>query len=239
MSSFLRKVAGAFVVLDDGAGDASREESPAANLDDLTRDAAGLLTQLEPSAPQPSAGGAPGASAADASPMAMTAEDVFRAERIVDDANSAPRVMKLIAGLTMFPREQQLAMVRAMDAADDSWAEPAVVADARRRQDALRQHLTRVAEERARRTQEIADEVERTRQGGAAVLAELDRQIAALHARREQEAQQTASALAQLEVRQGEVVERETRARQGISQVIQALVSLLAFLGAPERRPGG
>ena len=79
------------------------------------------------------------------------------------------------------------------------------------------------------------EQIQQAKSGGDAVLAELDRQIAELYARREREAKETASALATLEAQKRGLAEGDARARQGISQVIQALVGLLAFLGVPER----
>jgi chromosome segregation ATPase len=143
-------------------------------------------------------------------------------------------LVKLIAGLSMFPREQQLTMVRAMDVADDTWSEAAVVKDAQRRQGILRQHLSRVAAERAQRMQELERTIGATKQNGEAVLAELDKRIAELHARRDQEAATTAAEVAKIEQQQRELEAKETRSRQGAAQVIQALSGLLTFLGAPQ-----
>ncbi len=234
MSSFFRKVASAFVVIEEQAGQPSAAPSAGSGgLDDITKDTSSLLAQLEGRS-LASAPSAPGTDGIDGSPMEMTAEDVFREQGLGDDASSSLRLVKLIAGLSMFPREQQLAMVRAMDAADDSWAEPDVVKDAQRRQRALREHLQRIAQEKAQRTQTFSQEIEQTKQSGEAVLVELDRRIAELYARREQEAGATASAVAKLEQQQKELEAREARSRQGVAQVIQALGGLLTFLGIPQ-----
>ena len=236
MSKFLRKVASAFVVIDE---DASATAEPASaeqeGLADMAKETSTLLAQLER---RPSAEGI-----ATAQPQGdlldWTAEDVFRDSAIQDSPNSALRLIKLIAGLSMFPREQQLAMVRAMDQADDSWAEADVVQDARKRQGLLRAHLTKVAQYRAERSAEIATAIETTNQNGRAVLAELDQRIAALYARREQEAAETAAAISKFEQQQRELDAREARARQGTAQVIQALGGLLSFVGASQSPENG
>mgnify|MGYP003549030219 CR=1 FL=1 len=134
----------------------------------------------------------------------------------------------------MFPKEQQLAMVRAMDTADDAWSEAQVVRDARLRQEVLRRHLATLAEARNAQSAALDSEIAQTKQNGEAVLAELDQRIAALQARREQEAGATATAIAQLEQKKRELDASEQRARHGSAQVIQALAGLLSFLGAPQ-----
>lgn len=230
--SFLRKMASAFVVIEDrgerpaGSGDLPVTD---ASLDDITQQTSSLLAQLESAPPL-----AAGSESPEGSVMDMTAEDAFRAAQLGDTPSSAPRVIKLVAGLSMFPRDQQLAMVRAMDAADDAWSEAEVVRDAKQRQRVLREHLTRIAQERTRRTDAINAQADEAKQGGSAVLAELDKRIAELSARREQEVLATAATLSQLEQQRRELEAREVRARQGIAQVIQALSGLLTFLGVPQ-----
>ena len=227
MSKFLRKVAGAFVVLEDRQPGAA---PGAPGMDEMTQETSTLLAQLEgsPAPTEPAAGKAAGAG----SILDLTAEDVFREQGIVDSPNSALRLLKLVTGIAMFSRDQQLAMVRAMDIADDTWSEAAVVEDARRRQEVLRGHLQGLARERATRLDGLQQDVAQAKQSGEAIFAELDQRIALLHQRREQEAQATANAIAQLEQQKRELEQRELLARQGIAQVIQALAGLLAFLGA-------
>ena len=155
-----------------------------------------------------------------------------------DGANAAPRLLKLVAGLSMFPREQQLTMVRAMDAADDTWTEDQVLADARTRLGALELHLQAIAAERDAVLGAIEAESNRTRQAGQAVLDEIDRQISSLQVRREQEAAATTTTLSGLETQKQDTLQRAERSREGISHVIQALLGLLAFFGGePKARP--
>jgi predicted nucleic acid-binding Zn-ribbon protein len=124
-------------------------------------------------------------------------------------------------------------MVRAMDSADESWSEPEVVADARKRQGLLRAHLNRVAQARAQRMSALAQEIDDAKKNGDAVLAELDRRIADLYARRESEATATTTNVGKLVQKQKELEASESRSRQGVAQVIQALAGLLTFLGVP------
>jgi hypothetical protein len=232
LSKFLRKVASAFVVLDETSSGSASEAAPTGGgIEEIAQDASALIAQLSPSGAADAA--APAASGG-SELLDLTAEDVFRARNMPDSANSALRLIKVIAGIAMFPKDQQLALVRAMDAADDTWSEAEVIDDARRRQEVLRAHLNEVARERAQRSAAVGREVQRVKESGDAVLVELDRRIAELHARREQEAQATAQAVSQLEQQQRELEARELRARQGSAQVIQALAGLLLFLGVPQ-----
>jgi hypothetical protein len=233
MSKFFRKVASAFVVMDENAQQSGAAEggdgAPSAGLDQITQETSSLLAQLE---------GQPGTEKTSApyegSLLDLTAEDVFRLSQVEDSPNSALRLVKLITGLSMFPREQQLTMVRAMDVADDTWSEAAVVQDAQKRQAILRKHLANVAAERAQRMDQLSATIAETKKNGDAVLAELDKRIGELYARREKEATATATEVAQLEQQQRELETAETRARQGTAQVIQALSGLLTFLGVPQ-----
>lgn len=230
--SLFRKVARAFVVVDDEAqGDAAPQEG--VGLDEITKDTSTLLAQLDGG--DAAAASVPAGTADGRAAVELTADDVFRREGISDDANAAPRLIKLVAGLAMFPREQQLTMVRAMDAADDAWSEDKVAADARRRVQVLRAHLDALGQEREQALASLSSEIQHVREGGAAVTAEIDRQIAELYQRREREAAETATAIARLEQQQTDVRQQEARARQGIAAVIQALTGLLGFLGAPQQ----
>jgi len=232
MSKFFRKVASAFVVVDEdaqGAGAAEGNDAKSAGLDQITQDTSSLLAQLEGQPATQTSAAQSGGSLLD-----LTAEDVFRMSHVEDSPNSALRLIKLITGLSMFPREQQLTMVRAMDVADDTWSEAAVVQDAQKRQAILRKHLANVAAERAQRMDQVSATIAETKKNGDAVLAELDKRIAELYARREKEAAATATEVAKLEQQQRELDAAETRARQGTAQVIQALSGLLTFLGVPQ-----
>lgn len=232
MSKFFKKVASAFVVIDENAQDAGAaegSEAQSAGLDQITQDTSSLLAQLEGQPAAQTSAAQTGGSLLD-----LTAEDVFRMSHVQDSPNSALRLIKLITGLSMFPREQQLTMVRAMDVADDTWSEAAVVQDAQKRQAILRKHLANVAAERAQRMNQVSATIAETKKNGDAVLAELDKRIAELYARREKEAAATTTEVAQLEQQQRELEAAETRARQGTAQVIQALSGLLTFLGVPQ-----
>ncbi|MCG8422756.1 MAG: hypothetical protein MJE77_32985 [Proteobacteria bacterium] len=169
--------------------------------------------------------------------MAMTAEDVFLSAGIEDGPNSASRVLKLIAGLSMFPPEQQVIMVRAMDSADETWSETEVLADARARQSALRSHLQVLEDERNHQLESIDARIDNTRQTGAQVLDEIDRQIQELQSQREAAIAETTHAVDELEQQKREVETHAEHARHGITHVINALSSLLGFFADGQAAP--
>jgi hypothetical protein len=237
--SLFRKVARAFVVVDEEAPTEATTPSDGGGLDEITKDSSTLLAQLDGGSTSRSTNSLESVGGAERGASELTADDVFRLAGVHDDANAATRLIKLIAGLAMFPKEQQLTMVRAMDSADESWSEDAVIADARQRVQVLRAHLDNLAQEREQTLTTLAGEIRHTQEAGAAVTAELDRQIAELYARREREAADTATAVARLEQQQHDVRQQEARARQGIAAVIQSLSGLLTFLGAPQHTDRG
>lgn len=266
MSKFFRKVASAFVQLEpepeprpaassDPAPSAPPRERTAGGLDSLTDDAASLLAQLEGSG-----GGASGSPGAEPAPetgvtsalggpfdplasVQMNADDVFRRAGVADGPSSAQKLLKILGGLAMFPREQQLTMIRAMDAADETWDEKSVVEDARLRQEALRTHMRRVTEERMAQAQALQAEMEGAKQAGAAVLAEIDKRIQELYQRREAEAKATAETISKLQVLDQQLRQQEDTARRGIAKVVDVLGGLIGFFegsgpgAAPPSRP--
>ena len=122
MGGFFKKVAGAFVYLDEGGNKADSDAAKAQVADDETAELIRRAAQSAP-APQAQIDIPPAAKSGSSSAMAMDAEDVFASAGVTDGPNSSQRLLKIIAGLTMFPREQQILMVRAMDAADETWSE--------------------------------------------------------------------------------------------------------------------
>jgi DNA repair exonuclease SbcCD ATPase subunit len=242
---FLKKVAGAFVYLDEGEGKAGAK-SEAGNLDEISRETNELLAQLnssprrgreprepvEASSPSSQPGEAPASSA-----LNMTADEVFQAAGLADTASSAQRVLKIIAGLSMFPRDQQIIMVRAMDAADETWAEKEVLEDARRRQSALRSHLQAIETERARRQETTSQSIAQAQRDGRQRLEDLDRQIAELQKQRQQAVEASTASVTTLEQEKKQTDEAAEKARRGITAVINALSDLITFFVGGDVRP--
>ena len=248
MAGFFRKVAGAFIEV-ERSEKARAEGAPArpadANLDDITRGASELLAQLESTQSAETSGrrgsaGPPGGAPADAPPaaaapsgslMGYTAEQVFSASDLGDGPQTAPRVLKIIAGLSMFPSEQQIVMVRAMDQADDTWSEEQVLDDARKRQSALRSHLQAVEHERGARMQELDALIQNAQSQAKQLMEEIDRQIADLQIQREAAIADTTATATDLEHQKKGVEEQAEHARRGITHVINALSGLMGFFG--------
>ncbi len=236
MAGFFKKVAGAFVYLDDPTQ--KRAARGAEGLDEVARETGELIAQLgterlgTPSESSATDGTEPSA-------MQMTASQVFSARGIADGPNSAQRVLKIIAGLAMFPREQQLIMVRAMDAADDTWSEQEVILDAQRRQAVLRDHLEAIEAEHATRIESIAARVTGAQTDGQQTLLDIDRRIVELQKMRQQASEATLSSLQQLELERGKAEESVQRSRYGINAVFNALMGLIVFFRGGEGQSQG
>jgi hypothetical protein len=235
MAGFFRKVAGAFVYLDEPA---QKAVDPGASLDDVARETGDLIAQLGGSQGDQSAQ-VPGAPLASASPMEMTASQVFAAAGLAEGSNSAQRLLKVIAGLSMFPRDQQLVMVRAMDAADETWSEAEVLEDARRRQAVLQGHLQSLEAERAGRLQWIADRAAKAEADGRQTLSDVDQRMQELGRIRQEALSATTSALQQLELERRQAEEMTETARRGITAVSNALSDLITFFGGARSREAG
>lgn len=65
--------------------------------------------------------------------LEWTLDQVFEAGGVSGGRNNADTVLTLKTSLAQFDRDQRRAMVRAMDAADDTWDEASVVRDAKER----------------------------------------------------------------------------------------------------------
>lgn len=253
MAGFFRRVAGAFVEIetspdDEAAAVATGKRHGDPNLDEITRGASELLAQLESNpASAPGRAATSGESApADAathaelppdSIMGLTAEQVFARSGLGDGPQSAPRVLKIIAGLSMFPPEQQIVMLRAMDQADDTWSEEQVLEDARRRQSALRTHLQAVDTERTARIQDLDSRIQSTQNLGRELIDEIDRRIAELTGQRETAIADSTSAVNRLDQQKKEVEDQAEQTRRGITHVVNALSALMGFFAGGKGQP--
>jgi DNA repair exonuclease SbcCD ATPase subunit len=137
----------------------------------------------------------------------------------------------------MFPKEQQVLMVRAMDAADETWSEKDVLADARRRQSALRSHLQEIETERSQKLQSVAARVEKAQAEGKRRLDEIDSQIAEFQKLRQEAVAATTSALTEFELAKKQTEEAAEKARRGITTVINALSDLITFFTGGDSKP--
>lgn len=173
-----------------------------------------------------------------ADPDTDATEAAFVAAGLVDGPNSADRLLKMIAGLAMFPPDQQLAMVRALDAADDSWSEQAVLTDAQARLTVLRTHHEAVERDHAGRLQSFADREHEVRTSGDAAVAEIDRQIATLRERRQETLVRTGTTLAALDGERRALEGTLNRFRSSSLELAARLSGLVTFFGGPHRPIG-
>lgn len=173
-----------------------------------------------------------GSSAAPKPPLfSMTASDVFLSAGIADSPSSAERMLKMLAGLAMFPREQQRYMIQAMDAADPTWTEQTVQSDAQARVQALQTHLQRIHQEKGEKQKALADQMGETQAKGNEILSEIDKQIAELQKMREEALKETTLELDRLTMEGRQLEEQARTAGGNISQVIENLSHLITFLG--------
>lgn len=243
MAGLFRKIASAFVQVE------SAPASPGAD-SGLTSEADALIAQLEGSA------GTTGDDLLDAEPLPdapasslpadtlavlnMKPDEVYAQAGLVDGPAAAPRVVRMLVGLAQFPPPQQLAMLRALDSADDSWSEEEVLADARTRQGALRQHLQSIEQARATRLSALEQQTRDTSEQRQSTLAEIDAQMVELTKLREQALAESAAALAELETQKQEVELAADQSRRSITEVVNHLSALVSFFtsGGPPPRVG-
>lgn len=228
MAGFFRKVASAFVELPEPPAPAAEEVT---STDDVTE----LLSQISatPAAREPEPPPAPAPAEVDL--LRFDADAVYAASGLEDSPNSAGRLLKMIAGLAMFPPDQQLAMVRALDAADASWTEGGVLGDARKRQQVLRVHQDKVEREHARRVASLGEHGREAQAKGNGIVAEIDQQIAELQRLRQEALGETATTLARLdgERREADAALASVRAALADAQAkLSGLINFFAGQGA-------
>lgn len=257
MSGFFKKFADAFVEVEPEASDLSSSVTAthsAEELDVLTADASELMSRLggndettsvqePPLAESPeslASGNAPTGSSGSGSSvlaMRMSAEQVFEQAGILDGTNSAQRILKLIGGLSMFPREQQVVMLKAMDAADDTWTEEDVLCDARNRQSALRNHLKRIDAEKDEFLGLLDAEISDKKTAGDKVIADIDAEIANLHDQREAAIVEMTNSTKNLQHQKAELIDSTKSARRGLTEEINAFSNLISFFNATNSSP--
>lgn len=100
--------------------------------------------------------------------------------------NSAETIVKLKEGLAGFTEAQQLAMLRAMDLADDSWNETDVLADANCRVAALNQHLVAITADESEQINQVLVSAEANGKSNDDLIASLDMRITELTSKRDE-----------------------------------------------------
>lgn len=245
MAGFFKKFASAFVEFDPPAdGGAPPEDPTAASIEaDLAALQAVVASSSPKAAPAPPPPPPPPRPAVAlpteaAAIFSQSPEQVFAAAGFNDGPSTSPRVLKMLQGIAQFPAPQQLAMLRALDGADDTWTESDVVADAQRRCEALDAHLAAIEQTRQGRGIALDKKAEDAAAQRVAQLAEIDAQVAELMKLREEAVMSCAAAISAIEREKGELEQASQQARKNITEAAAQLNQLVAFFtagGSPPR----
>jgi len=166
-------------------------------------------------------------------PLDWTLELVFQKGGADMGRNSADTVLKLATSLAQFPEAQRLAMIRALDAADETWDEPHVLADAQRRVAILTKFRALIDGDVQERTNQINADFEGAKTTNDGQIADFDRQIALLQQQREALAHETTKAR---EAADGQITALRSRAEatyQTVQEALDRYAALIKFFGQP------
>lgn len=167
----------------------------------------------------------------------LNAHDVFNLSGLSDSPNSSLRIMKLIAGISMFPLNQQLAMIRAMDAADPSWTEPEIIVDAQKRILVLNEHLSKLELNRNELVSTFDSKIVAAKKDGEEKIKHIDEQIEQLQKQKISTTQEISETVTSLEKQKEELKNSSEITTKGIVKVSNALKQLLKFLSTGEPPP--
>lgn len=147
------------------------------------------------------------------------------------------KLAKLVDGLNQLDSATKRTAVAAMDAADDSWDIQSVIADGKAKIGAIEGYKAEIsATEKA-----ISDEISRRLEINAAEkaqrLADIDAQIAALQAQREQAISDSASEAANLRAQGVAAAEAAERERTRLSNAIRGFNGLVTLFDANTTLP--
>ena len=163
--------------------------------------------------------------------MEWSLDDVFRDGGAATGKNSAETAIKLRDSLATFPETAQLAMVRAMDAADDSWTEADVLADAQKRVTILGQYSTLVDADENKRVAAAHAASAEFETNHATTIAKIDANIASLQADREHLVQEIAQANALAEEQANAVKVKAGQIRELVANAVARYQAVLKFFG--------
>lgn len=158
-----------------------------------------------------------------------TLAEVYEAGSISQGRNTAPTVMKLLAGLVGLPEEHRLQAIRAMDAADEGWDEATVKADAAARIELLQRHYALITEDEHSRVNAEMQKAEKEYQILSNQVEELEERIAALQGERDQLRVQIADRDQQSTNTAEQIGHRAGAARGVVTIESMKLKKLLAF----------
>lgn len=169
-------------------------------------------------------------------PIARTAMDwtlaeVLEAGGAATDRNSAETVIKMRDKLASFPQDQQLGMIRAMDASDDTWDEATVVLDAQKRVAILDKYVGLVQADQTKQVAQIDAAFQATKLANEGQINDLDAQIAALQGQRAQVVTATQVAEAAAKDKSQAVKSRADGVLQTVADATARFKTLLTFFG--------
>lgn len=248
MAGFFKKFASAFVEFEPTTGQGAAPMEP----DTSELELAALQAELGASRPQGPASEPPPAPefrptpaptpstslpADTAAALALTPDQVFAEAGFTDGVATAPRLLKMLVGLASFPATQQLAMLRALDAADDAWSEAEVTEDAKRRAAVLEAHLSRVEQSRQGRLAALDNRSASLQAERVSSLAEVDRQIAEMMKLREDLIMECAAATSAIDREKSELEQAAAAARKRTEDAAGQLSQLVAFFATGAMPP--
>jgi hypothetical protein len=161
-----------------------------------------------------------------------TLEEVFRGGKAELGRNSAETVIKLREGLKNLPSEQQLAMVRVMDSADDTWDEEHITSDAKNRVAILTRYLDFVAKDEQVQVARATEASTAISEATSAEVTDLDAQIRVLQLKRAEKIKVIEKAQADADVQAQSVRARADKVRLTVAGAIDRYKGLLTFFGA-------
>jgi hypothetical protein len=163
--------------------------------------------------------------------MDYTLDEIFVEGGAATGKNSAETAIKLRDGLAAFPAPQQIAMLRAMDSADDSWNEASVVEDADARVKIALEYIKMVDADAADRIGKINAECDADVQATQNQVNELDKQIATLQAERNKSLARVTWAQAEASKDVEAVKTRANGIKDATTKVVDKYKEIVNFFG--------
>jgi len=139
------------------------------------------------------------------------------------------KLAKLIEGLNQLDNATKKTAVAAMDAADDSWDIASVIADGKAKRAALAAYQGDISSAERAIAAEIARRLDVNQADKAARLTDIDQQIAALQAKREETIAETANVAAILRAQGAAAAEAGEREHNRINNAIRGFDGLIAL----------
>ena len=206
--------------------------APSADIDAL------LNAGLHPSASPPPASTAPIPGDQDlVLPEGVELTTIYTEAGVPTVSFTIEKLAKLVDGMNQLDAATKKTAVAAIDAADDSWDIASVIVDGKAKRAALVAYQGEVSSTERTIGAEITRRLDANQADKAAHLADIDQQLAALQAKREETIANAANVAATLRAQGAAVAEAGERERNRISNTIRSFDGLIAlFDAAPSSR---